>query len=288
MTQPYEFIGRSIAGFRLFFAPRPLDSREISIAGLGVIELMPPCLIERPYGTGDYLFMLFHDPAGMAERPVDLSLQKPDTMMIWSPGKGQYYGNRFQRYCHTWIHCEGTRISRMLKGAALPVLRPFQIPDSSRFQQCLLDLHGELVSYARPDSVIVINILENCLREIGRSISPRGSNVRIPENLLAVRRLIGSAPAQNISLDDLAKSAGMSVSHFCAQFKKTFGLSPIECLIQHRMHHAAHLLSNRNLTISEIALQTGYEDLFHFSKMFKKHFGCSPRAMRNRQGVNRY
>ncbi len=47
------------------------------------------------------------------------------------------------------------------------------------------------------------------------------------------------------------------------------------------MRHAAHLLANRNLTISEIALQVGYDDLFHFSKTFKKHFGASPRSYRD-------
>lgn len=283
--QNHDFSGRSISGFRLFFTPRPLDSREISIAGMGVREIMPPCMIERPHGTGDYLFMLFHDPVVMDDKPTESPLQKPDTMMIWTPGKGQYYGNRSQRYSHTWIHCEGTKIARILKNSKLPILRPFPISDSSPFQQCLLDIHSELVSYTTPDPIIISNRLENCLREIARTISLHPANVRIPENLLNVRRLIGSAPAQNLTLEDLAKSAGMSVSHFSAQFKKNFGLSPIECLIQHRMHHAGHLLSNKNMTVSEIALQVGYEDLFHFSKMFKKHFGISPRGMRIRQGM---
>jgi len=46
--------------------------------------------------------------------------------------------------------------------------------------------------------------------------------------------------------------------------------------------HAAHLLADRNLTISEIATRVGYNDPFFFSWMFKKHFGQSPREMRSR------
>ena len=81
----------------------------------------------------------------------------------------------------------------------------------------------------------------------------------------------------------MARTAGMSVSSLSARFKKTFGLAPKAYLLQYRMRHAAHLLANRNLTISEIATQVGYDDLFHFSKTFKKHFGTSPRNAPMRQ-----
>jgi AraC-like DNA-binding protein len=154
------------------------------------------------------------------------------------------------------------------------------VPDPSGFQQCLLEIHSELVSYTRPDPAIIGNLLENCLRETARTISGSGKNNRIPENLLAVHRLISTAPARRITLGEMAVMAGMSVPHFCAQFKKSFGLSAMDCLIRHRMHHASHLLADRNLNITEVARQAGYDDLFHFSKTFKKHFGRSPRAMR--------
>jgi iron complex transport system substrate-binding protein len=109
----------------------------------------------------------------------------------------------------------------------------------------------------------------------------------IPENLLAVRRWIGTAPARRTSLSEMARMAGLSVPHFSARFKKVFNLSPVECLIQHRLHHAAYLLADKNLSIGEIASQVGYEDVFHFSKAFKKHFGRSPRAMRTPSAAKR-
>jgi len=106
--------------------------------------------------------------------------------------------------------------------------------------------------------------------------------MRVPDRLLAARQWINSNPSQPMTLNDLAQSAGMSAPYFCAQFKKFFGLAPMEYLIQHRMLHAEHLLADRNLTISEIATLVGYNDPFFFSKMFKKHFGQSPRKMRDR------
>jgi AraC-like DNA-binding protein len=272
----------TVSGFKRFFSPKPTGSRELHVRGIGIRELMPPCMIERPRGTGDYLFMLFHDPAVIDTKPAGAEAGGPDMMMVWPPGKGQYYGNRARRFSHTWIHCEGDRVRRMLRASGVPVLRPFRMPNSSMFQQCLLNIHGELVSYASPDPVIIGNLLENCLRELARTMTGSVAAAPIPGNLLAVHRLISSAPAQDITLAEMARMAGMSASYFCSRFKAIFGLAPGECLIQHRMHHAVHLLNNRNLTISQIAAQVGYDDLFHFSKMFKKQFGLSPRAMRQR------
>ncbi|CAN5780758.1 hypothetical protein BH09VER1_BH09VER1_17710 [soil metagenome] len=102
----------------------------------------------------------------------------------------------------------------------------------------------------------------------------------VSDKLLAVQRMISSVPAEETTLGDLAKIAGLSPPYFCSQFKKTFGVSPMESLIHHRLHHAAHLLTNWNLNISEISAQVGYQDLFHFSKMFRKKFGMSPRKVR--------
>lgn len=270
----------STSGVKRFFSAAPLGSGEFNIRGIGVRERMPASVVERPTGTDDYLIMLFHDPAAAGTSPGTETPMKQDALMIWPPGYGQFYGNQNQQFSHTWIHCEGKRIQQILSDAGLPILKPFQGANASSFQQCLLDVHAELVSYQYPDMVIIGNLLENCFREIARKITGREAKAKVPEKLLALRQLIATVPTQTITLGDMATLAGMSVSYFCVQFKEAFGLSPMECLIQHRMHRAAHLLLDKNLTISEIANQVGYDDLFHFSKMFKKQFGVGPREMR--------
>jgi AraC-like DNA-binding protein len=271
----------SESGIKRYFSHEPAEGRELRIRGIGIREVMPPCLVDRPRGTGDYLFMLFHDEAFIGR--LKAKPEKPDSLVIWPPGKGQYYGHPTRRFTHSWTHCDGPRVGRILRRARLPLLKPIHLPDPSHFVQCLLDIHSEMVSYTRPDPILTGNLLENGVRSLARTITETGSAVRIPENLLAVRRLIGTAPAQNMTLREMASIAGMSVPYFCSRFKKAFDLSPVECLIQHRMHHASHLLTNKNLSVTEIASDVGYDDLFHFSKMFKKHFGLSPREMRKRK-----
>ncbi len=278
-TRPSAYPG---PGFKRFFSPQPLGSKAVSVRGIGIREAMPACLIERPQGTGDYLIMLFHDGALIGASPAMKPADRPDTMMIWPPGRGQYYGNPERGFVHSWIHCEGSRIRQALRRSRLPQAEPFPVGNIAHFQQTLLDVHAEVVSYMPPDEIVIGNLLENCFRELARQWRGVDTGIQVPERLLAVHRLIAAVPSQTVTLEEFSAMAGMSPSHFSAQFRKTFGLAPMECLIQHRMHRAAHLLSDKNLTISEIARQVGYEDAFHFSKTFRKHFGASPRAMRQR------
>jgi len=151
--------------------------------------------------------------------------------------------------------------------------KPFQVRDARVFPACLLALYTELVSYARPDAVIVANLLENGLRELGRQTRDETQSTRISTGLFAARRRIGESEGESVTLASLAATAGLSVSHFCVQFRHAFGQSAIQCLIEHRLNHAAFLLADSGLRISEIAARVGYGDAFHFSRAFKKQFG---------------
>lgn len=244
---------------------------------------MPPCQIQRPQGTGDFLLMIFHDPASASTCPSWDVVQPKETLMIWSPRHAQYYGNSRARYCHSWIHCDGARVRRVIRESKAPIARPFIIANSACFEQCLAEVHRELVSYVRPDAVVVGNLLENCLRDLVRHQNADSELGSVSEGLLRVRQLISEAPAREITLGQMAALAGMSIPNLSLRFKQVFGVSPVECLIQHRMHHAAHLLANQNLSVTEVGQLVGYDDPFHFSKMFKKHYGLSPRTMRQRQ-----
>jgi AraC-like DNA-binding protein len=272
---------RSPHGFKRFFSAAAARPRAaLHIRGLGLRERMPPCEVERPRGTGDYLFMLFHDRASAGTEPGRNVAVGPDTLVIWKPGQGQFYGNREHGFEHSWLHCSGDRVRRILAETRLPIGRPFPALEVARFLQCLSDIHGELVTHLHPDLRLAGNFLENCLRELARLHLRPGRARRIDQPLLAVRRMIDEMPDRKISLADLARVAGMPAPTFSARFKRTFDLSPKAYLIQGRMRRAAYLLTHRNLSVTEVAAEVGYDDPFHFSKIFKKHLGLSPRAMR--------
>jgi len=274
-------------GIRRFFIPRRNGRGQFLVRGIGIGEHMPATMIDRPDGTGDYLLMLFHDEARMGDFPQ--SENAPDrpasSMIIWPTGAPQHYGNRDRPFSHSWIHCDGRRVKTMLKASGLPLRKSFHVPPpaAGHFQRSLREIYTELTSFACPEAIIAGNLLESALFQIARARqAPRSVN-QVEQRLLAVRSHLGSHYAHPIDLRTMAAMAGMSVPYFCARFKAAFQIAPMTCLIQQRMQHAAYLLSSPARSIAEIAGEVGYDDAFHFSKMFKRHFGVSPRALRKRQ-----
>ncbi|MFC0470072.1 AraC family transcriptional regulator [Halalkalibacter kiskunsagensis] len=80
----------------------------------------------------------------------------------------------------------------------------------------------------------------------------------------------------NITVDVLAKQAGMSVSHYSRLFKKYIGYSPMDYLRHVRMDRAKELIVLSDFRLKAIAQSVGFHDEFYFSRMFKKVVGVSP------------
>ncbi len=87
--------------------------------------------------------------------------------------------------------------------------------------------------------------------------------------------------SEKISLDQIAENMYLSPFYISKIFKSETGDAPIRHLINIRLDHAMELLkSGFQGSIKEIAIKVGYEDVYHFSKAFKKKYGVSPSQVR--------
>ena len=83
--------------------------------------------------------------------------------------------------------------------------------------------------------------------------------------------------AEKISLDQIADNTYLSTVYISKIFKSETGNTPIRHLINIRLEKAKELLENGwEGSIQEVAMQVGYDDAYHFSKLFKKRYGVSP------------
>jgi AraC-like DNA-binding protein len=81
-------------------------------------------------------------------------------------------------------------------------------------------------------------------------------------------------------LEELAKQAGVSTSHYSTLFRQQTGFSPLDFILRQRIQHAATLLATTATPINAVASAVGYDDAYYFSRCFRKVMGCSPRAYR--------
>jgi AraC family transcriptional regulator len=74
--------------------------------------------------------------------------------------------------------------------------------------------------------------------------------------------------------------AGLSGYHFLRLFAQVTGVTPHQYLLRSRLHHAARLLAQPELSIAEIAFAVGFGDLSNFIRTFRRAAGSAPRQFR--------
>jgi len=91
---------------------------------------------------------------------------------------------------------------------------------------------------------------------------------------------IHTSYAEPLTVDDLAKSAGMSRFHFSRLFREQAGEAPYRYLLRVRVRRAAELLRGGRHDVTEAALAVGFQDLGRFGRMFRRELGCRPSELR--------
>ena len=81
-----------------------------------------------------------------------------------------------------------------------------------------------------------------------------------------------------ISTAELSSKFGYSEAYFCRRFKALAGLTPMQYINMLRLEKEKNLLKNSNTKISVVSAKCGFNSVSYFSKLYKKHFGISPKG----------
>jgi AraC-like DNA-binding protein len=101
--------------------------------------------------------------------------------------------------------------------------------------------------------------------------------------LLRVGNVIGALEndfSKDWKLDELLTIAHMSRSNLMRIFRKATSQTPIEYLVRLRIQRAMELLRNTDLTITEVAMEVGFNDSNYFTRQFRRALGETPRSFR--------
>jgi transcriptional regulator GlxA family with amidase domain len=100
--------------------------------------------------------------------------------------------------------------------------------------------------------------------------------------LLRAKDRMDAASHEDWPVRRLARVSGVSQAHFARSFKEAFGVPPHRYLLTRRIERATALLRDTDLSITEIAFQTGWGSLGTFGRTFRDITGETPRAVRER------
>ncbi len=111
-------------------------------------------------------------------------------------------------------------------------------------------------------------------------ISPK--TVRDDMRIKKMLQYIKSYYQEEISIEQIAKSAQVSESECLRCFRNTIGTTPIQFLKEYRLQRAAYLLRTGNQKIVDIGIQCGFQDMSYFAKTFRLAYGCTPSEYRDK------
>lgn len=149
------------------------------------------------------------------------------------------------------------------------------------------DLHKayfdtRVLSARQHESIVkLLTIFAEHLSMVSNKIVLQEQNAE-PPVISRAKQYISEHQAEELSLDEVAKAVHTSKFYFCKIFKKATGIHFTDYLARVRTERAKNLLLNRNLRISEIAYEVGFQSLTHFNRVFKRILGQSPTDYRSR------
>ena len=244
----------------------------------------------RSRGTESWLLLWTVGGAGFFRSASGAVVRaRPGDLHCYRPGVETEYGTpRRSTWDFHWVH-----FSARPAWAAWLKLPPAGIPGLShvpvrsrrgreRILEAFRDLHRDIRMGGLWRQELAHNAIERILIVAGESVRA-GRGRPVDDRVQAALERIATRPAERYTVGGLAAQAHLSASRFAHLFRKETGHSVIEAILHARLGEAAKLLELTPTSIKEIADVTGFGSPFYFSAQFRRRYGMSPRAFRNRR-----
>ena len=183
-----------------------------------------------------------------------------------------------------------TSIPETTEGRSLEILE-FQISDDPLIRQLAATVRTDKLLHGVSNKLFLESVMNVLAVHLVNSYAVSKIQIpkvgKLPTHLLVkVQDYIQVNDTENIAIADLANLTGYSSVHFTRMFKNATGQTPREYLMHHRINKAKHLLVNKELSIIEVAYQSGFSSHAHFSTQFRRLVGTPPQAYRKYNQVS--
>lgn len=170
---------------------------------------------------------------------------------------------------------------------------PLQFEHSLISNDMLLDLEtnevlvaffNSVLSYFETDRQPPEELLELKFKELLLNIISNPANKELTSYLYKIFRsgnddlcdIMERNYLYTLSLEEFARICHRSLSKFKRDFDTVFGMPPGKWLMEKRLDYASRLLFNSKKSITDIVIESGFTNITHFDRIFKKHFGATP------------
>ena len=224
----------------------------------------------------EYVFEYVTEGTGYIETAGERISVTAGTFYMFRKGAELIYGaDPDNPYGKIWLNADGTMLSRMCDMFSVgPVMTA-----EANVLGLFLEIHDRLSRMKEGDeSETRAEILCLLFRILTEATKDTFFPPAQPKNSLdeKIRAWLDANIYSDFSLDDVSAAFGVSKMHVIRVFRKKFGITPMQYVIERRIGAAKSLLTGTVMPIKEIAALLRYSGTQHFSTSFKSAVGCTP------------
>lgn len=240
--------------------------------------------VNREAGVRDFSLHFVAGGKGYIELDNTLHTLKQGDVFLHTPfQKMRYYTSKDDSWEIYWMQFNGSRLAEFLLERGFHESSVWFMTDMGVLEQSYLDLLNEieLNNFDRPATISALTY--SVLIQFMFNATPF-SNKRASQN---IDRIVQLLPAMQknahlpYNLKEWAEKAKLSPNYFCSLFKKVTKMTPVAYITKCRIQHSKQmLLSNSDMSIKVIAIDSGYPSVSYFNKIFIETEGITPTEFR--------
>jgi len=254
--------------------------RDLYATHIGSFPIVPGHYVERPDGTPQAILIYCLAGRGFLELDGEGFEAAAGNALVVPPDTPHVYGaDDVEPWSIFWIHFQGVKVAEVLDWLEVDGNHAIvNVPDIVLMHKLFENIYACLNYHYSNAGLLAMST--ELIRFIGRmkinSVSHMEELRREDDRISETIEFMQGHLDINLSLEQLARQAGQSVSQYSSKFKEKVGESPINFHIHLKMRRACELLDGTDMKVSAIAELLGYKDAAYFSRYFKKFQGCSP------------
>lgn len=265
----------------------PIPNAELTLTVCG-IERCRPDKFYGPAIRNDYhVHFILSGKGILTIGEKTYHLQRGNIFTIPPHIETYYYADPSDPWQYTWVSFSGTRAAYFLEKAGITAETP--VRDTYINPEDFLSLTEKILNHHEltiPNELIRTSLLYEILALLVSSYTQQ-SNYRSAMHLdysadIYVKHAVEYIHSHyaHIRVNDLAEYIGITRSYLTHIFKERLNVSPQEYLLSYRLEQGCRFLRTTQLSIQDVGMKIGYDNQLTFSKIFKKHYGMSPKNYR--------
>lgn len=245
-------------------------------------------IINRPNGSPEYVLIYFQTPmfAILDDKHYDIA---PNTFLIIPPYVKTYYGAP-KAFKNSFAHITGDAASLNAiwqKYPEIPLNRPFTLPDPDTINVVLREIYREYMTKNILYEDRLDNLISSLFIQITRQLRSTEAFPFEHRGLYDIfqkaRMTILTRCDEMWDVESMARLTNLASSQFYHYYHEFFQISPKAELLNVRLERARYMLIHESHSIATIAEYSGFNNLAHFTRYFKKEYGITPGEYRKNQ-----